>query len=315
MRTGDIVDIKHGVPANNQTCQGILNIHKPIGITTMDVVRRMKKASGQKRVGHGGTLDPLAGGVVTLCFGQATRMMEYLINSTKDYLATIELGSQTDTYDALGEITEIVDPSNVVLHDVEDALQSFEGTVMQVPPMFSALKKNGRRLYDLAREGLEVEREPRRVDVKNIELIEWTRPIVTVEISCGRGFYVRSFAHDLGQKLSCGGHLKSLTRLRTGPFKLSEALSLEDAVESFKDGLWRKVMHSIDVVASHMPSVVVGKRIETMIRNGQTIPRGIGIPFSKPDGECRVYTTEGAFLAIMSFNSSLRWWQPKRVFM
>ena len=296
------------------TYHGILNVDKPPGITTMDVVRRMKRASGQKRVGHGGTLDPVATGVVAVCFGQATRMMEYLVSSTKDYLATIELGTETDTYDALGEVVQTADPSSVTRGDVEEALESFKGSVMQVPPMFSALKREGKRLYDLARAGIEVEREPRKVEVTSIEVVDWSPPTVTVEVTCGRGFYVRSLAFDLGQKLGCGGHLRSLSRLRSGPFKLSEALSLEEAERRFKDGTWSEAVHAPDVVVGHMRAAVVGKRVEDMIRNGQSLPQGLRIPFSRPNEECRVYTADGAFLAIMSFNASSGRWQPDRVF-
>ncbi|MCI0795201.1 MAG: tRNA pseudouridine(55) synthase TruB, partial [Chloroflexi bacterium] len=144
---------------------GILNVDKPYGLTSMDVVRRLKRASGQKRVGHGGTLDPIATGVIPICFGQATRMMEELINGSKRYRAAVELGVVTDTYDALGEIVETRDASAVTLADIEEAINGFIGVIQQVPPMYSALKKNGRRLYQLAREGVEVERDARSVTV------------------------------------------------------------------------------------------------------------------------------------------------------
>ena len=210
---------------------GILNVDKPYGLTSMDVVRRLKRASGVKRVGHGGTLDPIATGVIPICFGQATRLMEYLVDGTKDYRAVVELGVETDTYDALGQVVSNQNASHVTLADVSDALESYTGVIQQVPPMYSALKQQGKRLYDLARAGIEVAREPRTVEVFEITVLDWSPPQVTLEATCGRGFYVRSLAHDLGSSLGCGGHLKSLTRLRSGPFKVADALSVSDAEE------------------------------------------------------------------------------------
>ena len=218
------------------TIDGILNIDKPYGITSMDVVRRVKRASGQRRVGHSGTLDPIATGVIPVCLGQATRLMEDVVGGAKSYLASIELGASTDTYDALGEVTERRDPSGVSLADIEGALPEFTGDILQVPPMYSALKRDGKRLYDLARAGVEVEREPRPVTVHGIALEGWEPPVVTLEVDCGKGFYMRSLAHDLGQALGCGGHMKTLARLRSGAFSVEDALPLEEAEERFADG-------------------------------------------------------------------------------
>ena len=194
---------------------GILNIDKPKDLTSMDVVRRIKRASKQKRVGHGGTLDPIATGVIPICMGQATRMMEYVVDGSKEYRGTVEMGVETDTYDAMGEAVRRADTSGVTAYRIEGALDSFEGEVMQVPPMYSALKIKGKRLYNLARAGIEVEREARPVKVHDVKLLDYTPPHAVVEVSCGRGFYMRSLAHDLGQALGCGGHLKELVRLRS----------------------------------------------------------------------------------------------------
>ena len=293
---------------------GILNIDKPPSLTTMDVVRRLKRASRQKRVGHGGTLDPVATGVVAICFGQATRVMEYLINGTREYRSTIELGVETDTYDVMGSVTGTGDPSSVTLRDVEGALESFKGTVEQVPPMYSALKRQGKRLYHLARAGVEVEREPRTVEVSSIEVVDWTPPAVTLVMSCGRGFYVRSLAHDLGSALGCGAHLKTLVRLRSGPFKLSDALSLKQAEQKLGDGTWIESLYAADVVVGHLRAAIVDRRLEEMIRQGRSLPPGLRIPFSRPDELCRVYGQDGRFVAVLSFNASKGHWQPDRVF-
>lgn len=293
---------------------GILNIDKPYGITSMDVVRRLKRASAQRRVGHGGTLDPIATGVIPICFGQATRLMENVVGGSKTYLATVELGASTDTYDALGEITERRDTSGITIGDLERAVSTFAGEIQQVPPMYSALKRDGKRLYDLARAGVEVEREPRSVVVHDIALKDWAPPVATLQVDCGKGFYMRSLAYDLGQALGCGGHLKTLARLRCGIFTVSDALSLEEAEERFADGSWREVIHSPDAVLGEMRALIVGNRLEEMIRNGRAFTEGGEASQAQSGERCRVYTTDGRFLAIVIFDAELRQWQPDKVF-
>jgi tRNA pseudouridine55 synthase len=293
---------------------GILNIDKPAGPTSMEVVRRIKRACRQKRVGHGGTLDPLATGVIPICIGQATRMMEYLIEGTREYRGSVELGVETDTYDALGEVVGRSDASSVTTAVLEDALESFRGTIQQVPPMYSALKRQGKRLYELARAGIEVERKPRTVETLSLSVLEWSPPHVTLDVTCGRGFYMRSLAHDLGQVLGCGGHLTSLTRLRDGPFKLSDALTLDEAEQRLADEDLEDMLYPPDEVVREMRAAIVGERLVRMIRNGRSLPGGLRIPFSRPDEQCRVYGTDGSFLAIMSFKAGQGQWQTDKVF-
>ena len=293
---------------------GILNIDKPKGATSMDVVRRIKRASRQKRVGHGGTLDPIATGVIPICMGQATRMMEYVVDGSKAYHGVVELGVETDTYDAMGEAVREADTSGVTADLIEAALGSFEGEVMQVPPMYSALKMKGKRLYDLARAGIEVEREARPVRVYCAELVDYTPPLAVIEVSCGRGFYMRSLAHDLGQALGCGGHLKELVRLRSGPFSVTEASSLEEAEERFLDGDWIGLVHAPDAVVQHLKAIMVEEPVEAMIRQGRPVPAGPSVPASHPDERRRVYGADGRFVGILAYNASEAHWQPERVF-
>ena len=297
-----------------EAVSGILNIDKPEGATSMDVVRRIKRASNVKRVGHGGTLDPVATGVIPICLGQATRMMEYLVDGTKEYRCTIELGVETDTYDSLGTVTARGDASTVSAQDVEDSLASFHGVIDQVPPMFSALKKGGKRLYDLARSGIEVEREPRRVEVLEIRLVDWAPAAATVEVTCGRGFYMRSLAYDLGRRLGCGGHLSALTRLRSGPLRLEDAISVDEAESRFEDGTWRELVQPPDVVVGKMPAAIVGREVEDRLRHGRPLSDSLRMPFLGPDQPCRVYSTDGRFLAIIAFDASAGDWRPQRVF-
>ena len=293
---------------------GILNVDKPYGITSMEVVRRVKRASGVKRVGHGGTLDPIATGVVTVSLGQATRVMEYLLDGGKEYSAVIELGAATDTYDALGEVTQRRDWSSVEREAVEGVLDDFRGAVEQVPPMYSALKRGGKRLYDLARAGIEVPREPRPVEVHDIELTEWDPPLVGVRVSCGRGFYMRSLAHDLGQALGCGAHLKSLVRLRSGAFRLEDASTLEEIEAMFEDGSWRRALHAPDTALTELDAVIVSARLQEMIGHGRPLPIDPRLTALHPAGRCRAYGVDGRFIAILTFDAAAGQWRPQKVF-
>ena len=320
MRTVSSVKVERPMPDDTRRSgrvpgvDGVLNINKPDGMTSMDVVRHIKRASRQKRVGHGGTLDPFATGVIPVCLGQATRMMEYLIDGTRVYRAVVELGVETDTYDIEGEVTARKDASGVTIGDVEAALEGFKGDVKQVPPMYSALKKNGKRLYELARAGIEVEREARDVEVHDIVVRNWSSPSFEIDVHCGRGFYMRSLAYDLGQILGCGGHLKSLERLRAGTFSIEDAVDLSEAERLFHDGGWEEMISPLDSVVAHMKAAVVGKRIEEMIRHGRSLPPGLRIPLAQPGQQCRVYGVDGSFVAIMSFDPSAGRWKPDRVF-
>jgi len=294
---------------------GILNVDKPYGITSMHVVRRIKRASRALRVGHGGTLDPVATGVIPICFGRATRIMEYLVAGTKDYRAVVKFGVTTDTYDALGKVTARSDASHLTAGEVERALRPFKGEIDQVPPMFSALKRKGKRLYDLARAGIEVEREPRKVKVLSIDLTDWSYPLATIEVRCGRGFYIRSLAHDLGQALGCGARLENLARLRSGPFKLSSALSLEDAEQLFADGRWRTALHPSDIVLQDFRAMIVGKRIEDSLRHGGGLPKDWRAPPGEAGEKCRAYSVGGRFLAVLSFDAPANQWHADKVFL
>ena len=296
------------------SADGILVLDKPAGISSMEVVRRIKRASGMRRVGHGGTLDPMATGVIPICLGRATRLMEYMLDSSKEYLGEVHLGISTDSYDAEGEITGRGDPSGVEREAIEDVLDSFLGQIEQVPPMFSALKRKGKRLYELARQGIEVEREPRSMTVHSIRLEDWNPPAATVHIECSRGFYMRSLAHDIGVQLGCGAHLKSLTRLRTGRFRIADAVSIETAQKSFEEGSWSELLVGLDSVLGDLRAVIVGEREQAGIRNGRPVPLSEDDSAPPSDEEFRAYSLDGEFLAIMRFDASDRCWRPNKVF-
>ena len=293
---------------------GILVLDKPAGISSMEAVRRIKRASGIRRVGHGGTLDPMATGVIPICLGRATRLMEYMLDSSKEYIGEVHLGISTDSYDAEGEITGRNDPSGVEREAIEDVLNSFLGQIEQVPPMFSALKRKGKRLYELARQGIEVEREPRSMTVHSIRLEDWKPPVATVHIECSRGFYMRSLAHDIGVQLGCGAHLESLTRLRTGRFRIDDAVSIETAQRSFEEGSWPELLVSLDSVLGDLRAIIVGEREQAGIQNGRPVPLSEDDSTLRLDKQFRAYSLEGEFLAIMRFDASDRCWRPDKVF-
>ena len=306
-----------------QQISGILNIDKPAGMTSHDVVAHVRHLSGTKRVGHAGTLDPLATGVLVVCLGQATRVAEYLMASDKVYRAQIRLGVSTDTHDAEGEVTATTEV-DVREKEVREALASFIGSIQQVPPMHSALKHKGIPLYRLARQGITVEREPRSVEIHNIELLDyfnkaqykWSPPMLAIRVECSPGTYIRALARDLGQKLGCGAHLQSLTRLASGHFTLEKAVSLDELAEAFahfggaqyKQGIWQKFIHPLDEALLDFEPMVVDAQTEKRIRHGQQI--------QGPDtsGLRRAYSKKGGLIAILRRDPQTGLWQPQKVF-
>ncbi len=306
---------------------GILNINKPMGKTSFSIVARLKRLTGEQRVGHAGTLDPAATGVLPVCFGQGTRVIGFLIEATKAYWAQIELGVATDTYDASGKVTQKGDPSGISRGQLESALISFRGLTQQIPPMHSALRYHGKRLYELARAGIEVERRSRLTEIHYLELIDWQPPLVTIKVGCGKGTYIRSLAHDLGQALGCGAILKSLIRLRCGLFDIRDAVSLPQLEDAFRCGYWQRFVYPIDTVLLHWAAMVVSDETGRIIRNGCPLVLGNddsneGNGYLKPHiqarsslgNHCRVYTPDGCLLGVMRFNPERGQWQPEKVF-
>jgi tRNA pseudouridine55 synthase len=299
---------------------GILNIDKPQGETSFGVVAMVKRLSGERRVGHAGTLDPAATGVLPICLGQGTRVIEFLVDTTKVYRAQIELGVATDTYDASGKIIQKGDPSGINQAQLESALTSFCGLIQQTPPMYSAVKHHGKRLYQLARAGIEVERRSRLTRIHLVELVDWQPPVVTIEVVCGKGTYIRSLAHDVGQALGCGANLKRLTRLRCGLFDIEDAVSIPQLEHAFRYGYWQHFVHPIDTVLLNWTAMVVSDATERTIKNGCSLVLGNGCfeqnlsVLSSLENRCRVYTSDGCFLAVLRFNPEAGQWQPEKVF-
>lgn len=211
---------------------GFFNVDKPLGMTSHDVVARIRRAAKTHfdqriKVGHAGTLDPLATGVLVVCMGAATRLSDYVMDTTKRYSAQVRLGISTTTYDAEGEITAERDATTITREQVVESLAQFIGDIEQIPPMYSAIKQGGKKLYELAREGKTVERAGRAVHIADITLTDWAWPECTLDVICGAGTYIRSLAHDLGESLGCGAHLTGLTRTASGSFTLENAVMLD----------------------------------------------------------------------------------------
>jgi len=225
---------------------GILNINKPRGLTSRQVVDRVRRIFGMPKAGHGGTLDPDATGVLLICLGKATKLFEALQAGEKEYEGTLTLGVTTDTLDASGKIVQKNDVNSVTEEQIIAAFKQFEGRIEQIPPMFSALKHKGKPLYKLARKGIKVERQPRIVTIHHLEVLEINKPEVTFRVSCSKGTYIRVLASDLGNTIGCGAHLSSLTRTRSSIFALSEAISL-DEIENCPEKAYQAV-HSVDSV-------------------------------------------------------------------
>ena len=210
---------------------GFLNVYKPKGITSHDVVGRLRRITKIKQIGHTGTLDPFAEGVLPICIGKATRLIEYL-NDDKEYLATVQFGADTTTYDLEGEKI-FVSEKIIKEDDVLEALESFQGEISQIPPVYSAIKVKGKKLYEYARKGQTVEVRPRKVTIYNIRLNNFDEKLQQAEIliKCSKGTYIRSIAHDLGQKLNCGGYLIKLIRTQAGDFRIEDSIKLEDKID------------------------------------------------------------------------------------
>lgn len=297
---------------------GILNINKPAGMTSFDVVTRVKRLTGQRHSGHAGTLDPQATGVLPICLGQATRVVEYLFNETKTYRAVLRIGITTDTYDSTGKVIMEKDASPINREQIEEALKSFQGNITQTPPMYSALKHNGQPLYKLARTGIEVERKSRPVRIDSLQILDWQSPLLTLDIVCGKGTYIRSLAHDLGQKLGCGANMQDLTRLRVGPFKIEESLNLLQMEEIAKSGDWQPYLFPIDYVLMDFPVLVVNEEQRCSLIHGSPVSLSLRAnpPTTSMEDKqiCRVYTEDGSFLGMVRYQSENQRWQPEKIF-
>lgn len=255
---------------------GIINILKPPGMTSHDVVAFSRRTLKTKKIGHTGTLDPEVSGVLPICVGRATKVVQYLTEQDKVYQGELTLGISTSTQDAFGEILTQQNASHLKLETVQEVIGGFVGDIMQVPPMVSAVKHQGKRLYELAREGIEVEREPRPVSIYSLEITEFgpwhvEHPWIRFRVHCSKGTYVRTLCADIGDKLGVGGHMSKLMRTRSGPFRIAESVTLETLEEAATRGLVEQYLQPIETGVPHLPKVLVKDAVITAIAHGNRI--------------------------------------------
>jgi tRNA pseudouridine55 synthase len=232
-----------------------------------------------------------------------------LADSSKTYRGEVELGVATDTYDASGRVIRRQDPSSVSRDGVEEALSSFVGDVEQKPPMYSAIKYEGKRLYELARAGIEVERGMRKVYISRLELVSWQPPFLSIEVDFGKGTYIRALAHDLGQALGCGAHLKDLVRLRCGIFDLESGIALPQLEDAFCGGYWQHFLYPIDQVLLDWDAAILGEKDARLVRDGRPVFLEAG-----SGDRCRAYTLDGRFLSVLRWEEGGGFWHPDKVF-
>ena len=285
--------------------EGILNIDKPAGMTSHDVVGRVRRVAGMRRVGHSGTLDPAATGVLVVCLGRATRLVEYLVGRPKTYFGVVHLGQTTDSYDADGEILTDSPVPELDSEKLEPLLDQFRGDILQVPPMVSAIKKDGKKLYELAREGKTVERPPRPVTIYQLDLLEIEGAKLTLRIQCSAGTYIRSIAHDLGHLLGCGGHLASLRREQVGEFGLDSAVPLDtltaENIQSY--------LKPPELAVSHLPKHEVTFDQETDLLNGKLVPKDS----NESNGTLvQAFNPGGRFIGLVTAHGNF--WKAKKMF-
>ncbi len=273
---------------------GIINVNKPLGITSHDVVYRLRKILGIKKIGHTGTLDPDASGVLPMCIGKATKLAEYLTAKDKCYMAQLTLGAFTDTQDASGEIIQSFEV-NVTEEEIKNVIGGFIGEIMQIPPMYSAIKIDGKKLYELAREGKNIKREARCVTINSIEIknIDLEKNIVDMLVSCSKGTYIRTLCNDIGKALGCGGYMSALERTKSGKFSIETAFTLEEIEKMVSESKF-DFMIPMDEAVSEFKKIVLAERNAKRLKNGIKI----SVEGLKEGEKYRVFDEQGLFLAI-----------------
>jgi tRNA pseudouridine55 synthase len=304
---------------------GVLVVDKPVGLTSHDVVQIIRRGTGIRRAGHTGTLDPRASGVLVILIGPAVRLSEFVSAADKRYQATLRLGTSTDTYDAEGQIVHSAPIDDITEEIFIDTIKNYEGEIEQVPPPYSAVKVKGRKAYEHAREGEQVELKPRKIHVYKLEVLEWAPPEAVLDVYCSSGTYVRSLANDLGDDLGTGAYLIGLRRTKSGRFTLRDAVPLRQLQDAFLAGEWYRYLIPAAEALGDWPGIELdGEQVEK-IRHGHRIPadddaKELIDPANHPYAEegtlgmVRAITEQGDLVAILEFIEEDNEWQPKKVF-
>lgn len=287
---------------------GLITVDKPVGPTSHKVVSVVRRGTGIRKVGHAGTLDPRASGVLVLCLGSATRLSEYLSTASKRYEAVIRFGSSTETYDAEGEFIQVTGAAPS-LEDIQELLPAFRGDIEQVPPAYSAIKVKGRKAYEMARSGEDVELEAREVTIYKLNIIDYNPPDLMLDIECSAGTYIRSIANDLGEQLSTGAHLANLRRTKAGPFKLNDCIPLTQLEMEITSGGWEQYIRPAVEALPELPKINVTGETLKRVTHGNRIPTedvttGTGCAIG-PDGD---------IVAILEAVEDGTLWHPRKVF-
>lgn len=295
---------------------GIINIYKEAGFTSHDVVAKMRGILGQKKIGHTGTLDPLATGVLPVCLGSGTKLCDMLTDRDKEYVAELILGISTDTQDVTGETLRRM-PVECGEDETREAIARFVGEYEQIPPMYSALKVNGKKLYELAREGKVVERAPRRVKIYEIEILDMELPVVKMRVACSKGTYIRTLCADIGDRLGCGGAMQSLVRTKAGPFELSTALRLDELERLRDEGRVAEKLVAPDDLFADCPALHVRAEDTRLLENGNCIrpDRTREEKIYAPDRQVRMYGDNGSFAGIYVYEEERKCYRPVRMFL
>ncbi len=294
---------------------GIVNVYKETGWTSFDVVAKLRGIFGQKKIGHTGTLDPDAEGVLVVCLGNATKVSDMLMERGKTYRAVMLLGVDTDTQDISGKVLEVGDTSGITEDDVDEAVSGFVGEISQIPPMYSARKVGGRKLYEIARKGGSVEREPTLVSVFDIHIDEIRMPRVTMTVQCSKGTYIRTLCHDIGEELGCLGTMEHLIRLESAGFRAEDALRISEIQSMRDEGMLAKCVHPVEELFSEYPAVRTKVDADRLLHNGNRISPG------QTDGDApnapmvRMLDSSGTFCGIYSFDDTDHGFRPVKMFL
>ena len=291
---------------------GILVIDKSAGWTSQDVAAKLRGVFHERRVGHGGTLDPMATGVLPVFIGRATRAAEFLESAEKEYVAGLRLGVVTDTQDTSGTVLE-TNPVCVTRVQLEAALRQFLGPIEQIPPMYSAIKINGQKLYELARRGQEVARRPRSITIHALELLEGEGADWTVRVRCSKGTYVRTLCHDLGRALGCGGCMEELLRTKVGRFSLEESHTLSEVQAAMEEGTIQDQIYPVEQVLADYPAVYADSYGDRLLLNGNPLSENLVSPQHK-EGWVRMYASDKTFTGIFQWDKGKKKYYPVKMF-
>ena len=295
---------------------GIINIHKEAGYTSHDVVAKMRGILRQKKIGHTGTLDPQATGVLPVCLGSGTKLCDMLTDTDKEYVAELLLGITTDTQDTTGKIlTER--PVEASKEQVREAVLSFVGDYEQIPPMYSALKVDGKKLYELARAGKEVERKARPVTIHDIEVLDINLPVVKMRVACSKGTYIRTLCFDIGEKLGCGGAMQSLVRTRAAGFALDDAVTLAELEKLRDEGCVEEILVAVDKPFADCPALHVQEQFRKLLENGNALYPNQTAENKRyaPTEQVRVYFMDETFAGIYAFDEGQKRYKPVKMFL